>query len=257
MKMDMTRKRAFLAHFILSALIVLTVLAAVVLVWYPGPFLQIVGAFDVIKILIAVDLVLGPLLTLILFKPGKKGLMFDMCMVAALQLGALAYGVHSLYIERPYYAVYVIDRFQILAERDVDKTTITNEAFLHKPWNQPIYIVAIMPDDPAERSRITEEIFFESKRDVHQRPELWSTYADGEAQVRAKARPLKALLEQRPEIGSQIESFSAEADELLYVPVVGRKHILTMVLDAGTLRPLDVIDVDPWGAQQAAAGLVD
>ena len=252
MKLNMTRKRAFLAHFVLSALIVLTVLTIILLVWYQGPFFRIVGAFDAIKILIAVDLVLGPLLTLILFKPGKKGLLFDMCMVAALQLGALVYGVHSLYIERPYYAIYVVDRFQILAERDVDKTTISNEAFLHKHWNQPIFIVASMPDDPAERSRITEEIFFEGKRDVHQRPELWKAYADGEDQVRARARPLKVLLEQRPDIGSQVESLSSEADELLYVPVMGRKYVLTMVLDAGTLKPLDVIDVDPWARPKVA-----
>ena len=72
MKMNMTRKQAFLSHFCLSALIVLTVLTVILAVWYPGPFFQIIGAFEVIKILIAVDLVLGPLLTLILFKPGSS-----------------------------------------------------------------------------------------------------------------------------------------------------------------------------------------
>jgi hypothetical protein len=254
MNLNMTRKRAFLSHFCLSALIVLTVLTVILLLWYPPPFLQIVGAFDVIKILIAVDLILGPLLTLILFKPGKKGLMFDMSMVAALQLCALVYGVHTLYIERPYYTVFVVDRFQILAERDIDKAAISNEAFLHKPWSQPIYVAARMPNDPKERSRITEEIFFEGKPDVHQRPELWESYAAAANQVSAKARPLTDLVEQHPGVADQVETLIQNNGELVYLPVMGRKHILTMVLDAVTLRPIDVIEVDPWGPPKVAEG---
>jgi hypothetical protein len=247
--MNMTRKKAFLSHFLFSAVIVALVLTFVLLVWYPQPYFQIIGAIDVIRILIVVDLILGPLLTLILFKPGKKGLKFDMTMVAVLQLSALVYGVHTLYIERPYYVIFVGDRFQVLAERDIDKETIDNEVFLAKPWDQPIYVIAKMPEDPKERSRITEEIFFEGKRDVHQRPELWVAYDESTDAVRQRTRPLAELLERRPDIGDEIHDLlggRAERAELVYVPVMGRKHILTMVLDAGTLAPVDVINIDPW-----------
>ena len=247
--MSMTRKKAFVTHFLLSAVIVASVLTVILLVWYPAPYFQVVGAFDVLKILIAVDLVAGPLLTLILYKPGKWGLKFDMAMVALLQMSALVYGVHTLYIERPYYVVFVVDRFQILAERDVDKTTIDNKEFLSKPWNQPIYVMAKMPNDPVERSRITEEIFFEGKRDVQQRPELWVEYRESADMIGRRVRPLAELQERHPDIGNEINGLlDSHADRagLVYAPVMGRKHILTMVLDRDTLRPVDVLNVDPW-----------
>ncbi|MGI9291548.1 MAG: TfpX/TfpZ family type IV pilin accessory protein [Gammaproteobacteria bacterium] len=254
MKMNLTRKKAFLAHFCLSALVVLTVLTVILSLWYPGPFFQIVGAFDAIKILIGVDLVLGPLLTLILFKPGKWGLKFDMGMVATIQLAALVYGVHTLYIERPYYAVFMADRFEILAERDVDKSKISNDAFLDKPWNGPIFVVAEMPADQKERSKITEEIFFEGGRDVHRRPELWQPYAEAVADVARNAKPLQDLLQKRPDLESEIKDFLEKQESYIYIPVMGRKDILTMVLDAESLKPIDVIHADPWDKAQVTAG---
>ena len=45
-----------------------------------------------ILLMIGVDVVIGPLLTLIVFDPKKKHLKFDLVVIAALQLAALAYG---------------------------------------------------------------------------------------------------------------------------------------------------------------------
>ena len=55
--------KAVLTHFLLSAVIVSVILACIFFVWYPSPLFEINGATDILKILVGVDLVLGPLLT--------------------------------------------------------------------------------------------------------------------------------------------------------------------------------------------------
>jgi len=245
----MTRKNAFLIHFLLSALVVGTVVTVVFIFWYPQLYFKVVGAAEVLMILIVVDLVLGPLLTLILFKPGKWGLKFDISMVVAVQLVALVYGVHTLYQERPYYAVFVMDRFEILALRDIDQSKISDPALQSKPWNQPIYVVATMPVDMKEQQRVLEETIFEGKPDIHLRPEYWSPYIDKAEAVSKGARSLDQLLERRPDMQDEINTVmqrSERSGELAYVPIMGRQRVFSLVLDTRTWMPVDVIDIDPW-----------
>ncbi|MEJ2115130.1 MAG: type IV pilin accessory protein, partial [Gammaproteobacteria bacterium] len=78
----------------ISAAIISFVFTLIFFIWYPRPYFQANGAWSVIRILILVDLVMGPLLTLVLFKKGKPGLVLDLCLVAIIQLTALIYGVN-------------------------------------------------------------------------------------------------------------------------------------------------------------------
>src|SRR5437762_10459463 len=64
-----SRRRAFLTHLLSSAVIVSAVCVLVFFVWYPHPYFRISGAWNPLRVLIGVDLVLGPLLTLLVFKP--------------------------------------------------------------------------------------------------------------------------------------------------------------------------------------------
>ena len=116
----MSKTRAFLLHLSISATIVGIVCALIFFVWYPQPFFQIAGASSVLKVLIGVDLIVGPLLTLLLYKPGKPKLLFDMSCIALIQIVALVYGTAIIFSERPYYLVFAVDRFEVLAHRDVD-----------------------------------------------------------------------------------------------------------------------------------------
>ena len=61
-------------------------------VWYPTPYFAIDGGWQVLRILAGVDVVLGPLLTFIVFKIGKPSLKFDMSCIILMQIGALIYG---------------------------------------------------------------------------------------------------------------------------------------------------------------------
>ena len=88
----LNRWQASALHLALSAAIAVLVVTLMLLVWYPQQYFTAMGGDTLILILIGVDVVVGPLITLIIFDPKKKGLRFDLAVIAALQLAALAYG---------------------------------------------------------------------------------------------------------------------------------------------------------------------
>ena len=74
----MNRLRAFLIHLTILAAFLGATFAVIYFVWYPEPYFEIVGAWYLVRIFLVVNIVVGPLLTLIIFKPGKWGLRFDL-----------------------------------------------------------------------------------------------------------------------------------------------------------------------------------
>ena len=97
----MPKLRAFLIHLGISLTVVGAVVAFVFFVWYPDFYFQVKGAGSVLRVLIGVDLVIGPALTLLVYKPNKPGLRFDLAAIAMLQLVALVYGTVTLFSEPP------------------------------------------------------------------------------------------------------------------------------------------------------------
>lgn len=85
----MSRFKAFSIHFAISFAIFLILLYFILFQWYPQPLFSTDGGWRIIRIIVGVDLVLGPLLTLIVFKAGKPGLKFDLTIIAFLQITAL------------------------------------------------------------------------------------------------------------------------------------------------------------------------
>ena len=108
----------------LSALIAATVVTIMLLVWYPPPYFDAMGGQGLLKILVGVDVTLGPLLTLIIFDPRKKSLRFDLSVIAALQIAALAYGVWVMFEARPVYTAFAMDRFDIVSANQLDPSDL-------------------------------------------------------------------------------------------------------------------------------------
>lgn len=243
-------RRAFLTHLTISATVVGSVFAVVFVLWYPPPYFAVRGASDILRVLVGVDLVLGPLLTLILFRPNKRGLGLDVTMIAMVQLAALVYGTSVIFVERPYYAVFAVDRFDVLARRDVDPVAAAAAGFARKPLRGPMLVYATRPTDPAEFQKLLEETVFGGAPDLERRPEYWHPFDEGRSAILARARTLDTLSTARPEAAVSIAKASRalgrEPGELPYVPVVAHETSLTLVLDPQSARPLAALAIDPW-----------
>ena len=246
----MSRLRAFLVHLSLSATVVGIAFAIVFFIWYPQPYFKVVGAWYLIRILIIVDVVLGPLLTFIVFKPGKPGLKFDLTVIALVQVAALIYGGSIIYHERPYYMVFAVDRFELVPRKDLDLSNINDDALKEKPLIGAVPVFAKLPEDPDALSKFTEEVMFEGKPDLERRPEFWHPYAELASEAPAQAKDLYELLEDDEVtagiVALVIEKHKFDHAKLGYLPLVGRTENFAIVLDMETGEQLEILDVDPY-----------
>lgn len=117
--MCITKTRAFLIHFSLSFLIFSVLFFILYYLWFPGDYFMLDGGWQGIKLIAAIDLVLGPALTLLLFKPGKPKLIFDMSMIAAIQIVALSYGFYTAYHQRTVGLVFADSEFTTISYQDL------------------------------------------------------------------------------------------------------------------------------------------
>ena len=100
------RYSAFAIHLALSLLVFGSLIAVMYFYWFPGDLFFMDGGWQGIKLVAMVDLVLGPALTLLLFKPGKPSLVFDLSVVASIQVAALLYGFYTTSTQRIVALVY-------------------------------------------------------------------------------------------------------------------------------------------------------
>lgn len=92
----MSRWKASFYHFLISLVVMGIVASLVCWRWYPPGLFGMAKAGVLLAVLASVDLVLGPLLTAIVFRAGKPGLKFDLAVIALVQVAALFYGLHTL-----------------------------------------------------------------------------------------------------------------------------------------------------------------
>ena len=68
--------------------------------------------------LVLVDVIIGPLLTLLVYKKGKKSLKFDLSVIVLVQICAFVYGAHSIYQGKPSLVVFNYDGFELVSENE-------------------------------------------------------------------------------------------------------------------------------------------
>lgn len=158
MKIDDAYSGFFLSPFdLIGRLFFLAYL--ILFVWYPDFFYTIDGGWEGMRIIIAVDLILGPLLTLIVFKAGKPGLKFDLTAIGCFQVACLAAGVFIVYSERPLFFIYY-DKHFYSASADTylryDQTPPDAHAFTSR---LPAIVVSTVPDDPIEEANFRKILY--------------------------------------------------------------------------------------------------
>jgi len=127
--MKTTLKSRFTAaglHFLGSILLFSFLLWVIIKIWYQQPFFSASGGWQGLKIVALVDLVLGPLITLIIYnvnKP-KKVMLADLSIIVILQLAALGYGISTIYTQRPVALAFWEQEFYTIPAQALEKQGI-------------------------------------------------------------------------------------------------------------------------------------
>ena len=144
----MTRTQAFLIHLGISAVIYLGLLYLIIFIWYPQPYFAADGGWQGIRLVTGIDMVLGPLLTLIVFKVGKPGLKFDLALIGILQTAALVWGTWTIYDQRTAMVTFAADTFFTMNTELVDRAGDRPKAMLAAADREPVYAIVALPADP-------------------------------------------------------------------------------------------------------------
>ena len=168
------RLKFFLSHLSISLLIALFVIGLIFFVWYPSPLAQAVGVIYIFLMLLAIDVVIGPILGILVYKQGKKTLKMDLIVIILLQLSALGYGIYSIEQGRPAWLVYNVDRFELVRNNEIVDQNI-NQAqpqFQQSSWLKPQFVATEFANNAQQRS---DDMFAEVLGGISsaQRPERY------------------------------------------------------------------------------------
>lgn len=249
----MTRWKAALIHLGISALIAGTALALLLGVWYPPPWFRAEGGLGLLKLLVGVDVVLGPLLTLAVFKSGKPGLKFDLAVIGIAQAVALGYGMHVMLQARPVFLVAAKDRFVLEAANDLDPKDVaaaSRPEWRHFSWTGPVLVGTKQPTDVKESNELVFSAL--AGKDIDKMPRYYVDYASAVPDLLKRADPVSKLRQMHPTRGAEIDAWLAQHERhdesVSWLPVVTRNTDLAMMLDNKTGEPLGTIALDPWQA---------
>ena len=249
----LTRWQASGIHLLISAAIAAAALFLTLRVWYPPPLFTAEGGSELLFIMVAVDVVIGPLITLIIFKPGKSGLRFDLTVIALVQASALVYGVHVMFVARPVYIVLVDNQFETVRANDLDPANVAQApaAFQSVPHTGPVFVAVDLPKD----IKILREIIAQTQKSgdvVQHLPRYYVPYSGYKVEALPKSRPLEVLQQDDKILAARIDKAIADtrrkASDLKFFPLQTRTGWGAVLIDGKTgdivkLLPPSVLDL--------------
>lgn len=246
----MTRFLAFTIHLGASLLIFIVFLGIMFFAWYPAPYFEIDGGWKVLRILVGVDIVLGPLLTLIVFKPGKPSLKFDMSVIILAQLAALFYGTYIIYQQRPAFVVFGVDRFTSVPAGLVDFSKLRDPELKRLIGIGPL-LAQIKPSDNGKmRDDILFDIILGSQKDLEFRAEFYEPYRPNIAELKNRSINLLEITKRDANAKQAINTFMTRRrnhlEDYLYIPLRGKNKDIILILSPKDGMPVDWISISPW-----------
>jgi hypothetical protein len=170
---------------------------------------------------------------------------FDLVVIAALQLSALGYGLWTVAEGRPAWLVFNTDRFDLVRVLDIDTRKLDRALpeFRQPSWLGPRWVAAAPPGDSAERN----ELIFESVQggsDLPQRPDLYQPLADNRERVKGRLHPLAEL--QQFNSADDVESAMSQWPEAdAWLPLMAGMPMVVLLREE-TAEVVAVVNLRPW-----------
>ena len=244
----MSRFRASGFHFLISLIVGFVLLALCWFIWYPAPMLMEIGGHEIFLLIVGIDVVLGPLLTLCVFKVGKKWLAFDLVFIALAQISAMFYGVSTLLEARPAYVAARGDKFQVVQANELTDANLAKGKAAGKadmPWWGPEWVGTKEPTDKADISQVKAISAVGAGRG--HLPQLHVPYSSMRTEILEKAQTIETLKKIHPEQKTEIDAWLAKRgyneQTAKFQPIKINVSEYALMIDAKTAA---VIGISPF-----------
>ncbi|GJC32275.1 hypothetical protein KAM398_22540 [Acinetobacter sp. KAM398] len=240
------RLKFFLSHLSISFLIALLVVGLVFFVWYPSPLASAVGVTQIFLMMLAIDVIVGPILGWLVYKEGKKTLKFDLSVIILIQIAALCYGVFSIEQGRPAWLVFHADRFELVRKNDLilDNIDQVQPQFQQVSWTGPQFTAVKLAVSPQQRQN---DMFTEVLGGISltQQPARYVELTQVKNQIQQRALP-PVELEQynsKTEVKKTLAKYpNADA----WLPLKAHAVDMVVLVNKESASIIKIVDLRPW-----------
>lgn len=242
--MEKRTKYSFI-YFLLSLLLAAAIAALIQVQWYPPPLLEATGILPAFLAIIAVQVLLWPLLSLVVYKENKKSLRFDLSTILLLQMAFWVFSLYALAQGRPAWIAYTLERFELVKVNEIvitDLESISSD-FKLPTWTGPQFVGTVLSKDASIRSKhLLEDVL--GGISIAQRPEQYVNIHIVKYRMLKEQQSL-AELNKYNEISKVDKALASYPNARGYIPLRAQKVDMVVLLDrSGT--PLQIVDLRPW-----------
>ena len=240
--------RAFAIHFGISLVVIGTFLAFVYFILYTPEILHLEGGDQITLIIFGVDLTLGPIMTLILYRKGKRGMLFDLVMIGIIQLSAFLYGGWVLYAERPVFLAFVKEHFEIVPLASINIEELKDSTLQPGLLSGPRRVYVERPGGEASQQILWQAL--SGGKDLHLLPEYYRPFENHLEKVRERHVTLEKLRKERPAAAPVIEAALKELgraeESVMVLPIMGHAAEGAVILDRAGGETLKYVEAVIW-----------
>ena len=208
-------------------------------IWYTYPFNITEGVGDIVYLMAGIDIVLGPLLTLVVFNTAKKSLKFDLSVIGFVQIAALIYGGYVIYSERPAWIAFAKDRFEVVGIMEIDASKIPDQNLSVGVFDKPKMIFVELPVGEQRNDILFQAL--DGGADIDRTPELYRKYEPNKTEM------VKASKEFSTHVSLQSE---ANTKGFKWLPVKGKLQDIVAIIDVKNQTVSHYRKLSPWELAQ-------
>lgn len=239
------RLKFFLTHLSISFLIACIALSIVFFMWYPTPLAKAVGVTHIFLMMLAIDVIVGPILGFLVYKEGKKTLKFDLAVIIFIQFFAFIYGFYSIAQGRPVWIVYSVDRFQLIRKNDIvlqPHVTVKPE-YQKTSWTGAKFAGVVLSKNKEQKQKDMFNAVFGLT--LAQQPDRYVPFGQVQQDIQNNAQDLK-LLNQFNNSQVVINILKQYPQANAWVPLKSNTVDMVVLLNKNTGDVIKIVDLRPW-----------
>ncbi len=191
-----SRLKAMFFHVLISGAIAGVGSLIILFLWYPWPLSEMSGGWSLLLLVCSVDVVLGPLLTFVIFDTRKprSEIVRDLTIIAVLQLSGLCYGVHTVYLARPVVIAFEGKLFRVVSAIEIEDNELSkaSDEFKTLSLTGPTFVGT--REVASEDERFDAIAHAMAGSDKSMRPIFWQPYEKSVPRILSDSKPLTTLL---------------------------------------------------------------
>lgn len=228
---------AFAIHLSISFVIALLAVGLVFFVWYPAPLHTALGVTKIFLLLLLIDVVLGPILTFIVYKKGKRTLVMDLAVIAVLQFAALFYGLWVVAEGRPAWLVFGGNHFELVRKVDIEPRDLTRQP----SWWGPEWVSI---QEPLKLNHSLFSSTIDSNQSLYRQPKNYRELSLDSNRIKNRALPL-SLLERSNSTKAVNTLLNRWPKADSWLPLQSKEQNMVVLINKDTAAVVAIVDLKP------------